>query len=107
MNFKEIHTCRIIVLSLMYGGPAPQFFAQSVAEYMTPYTVSVEDVPDYHIQQSLFIQQYCTPVPVFSYCCLKVDSHAEKEMAVKLIVQWQGASTIFYSFRPPPIYSQL
>ena len=48
---------RIIALSLMYGGPAPQFFARAVAEYMlgiTPYTVSVEDVPDYHIQQSLF-----------------------------------------------------
>lgn len=48
---------RIIALSLMYGGPAPQFFARVVAEYLlgiTPYTVSVEDVPDYRIQQSLF-----------------------------------------------------
>ena len=47
---------RVIALSLMYGGPAPQFFARPVAEYLlgiTAYTVSIEDVPDQCIQKSL------------------------------------------------------
>ena len=47
---------RIIALSLIYGGPAPHFFARAVAEYIlgiTLYTVSIEDVPDYSVQQKL------------------------------------------------------
>ena len=48
---------RVIALSLMYGGPAPQFFARPVAEYLlgiTPHAVSIEDVPDQCIQKNLF-----------------------------------------------------
>ena len=47
---------RIIALSLMYGGPPPQFFARAVAEYLLdviPYSVSVDDVPDSSVQQNL------------------------------------------------------
>lgn len=47
---------RIIALSLIYGGPAPHFFARAVAEYIlgiSPYTVSIEDIPDYGVQQKL------------------------------------------------------
>ena len=48
---------RIIALPLIYGGPAPHFFARAIAEYflgITSYTVSIEDVPDYCVQQKLF-----------------------------------------------------
>lgn len=48
---------RVIALSLMYGGPAPQFFASPVAEYLidgTVATICIEDVPDQSIQRSLF-----------------------------------------------------
>ena len=40
---------RIIALSLVYGGPAPHFFARAVGEYIlgiTQYSVSIDDVPD-------------------------------------------------------------
>ena len=53
---------RVIALSLMYGGPAPQFFASPVAEYLldgTVHSVCIEDVPDQSIQRSLFqVLQY-------------------------------------------------
>ena len=53
---------RVIALSLMYGGPAPQFFASPVAEYLldgTVHSVCTEDVPDQSIQRSLFqVLQY-------------------------------------------------
>ena len=56
---------RVIALSLMYGGPAPQFFASPVAEYLldgTVHSVCIEDVPDQSIQRSLFqvLQYECT-----------------------------------------------
>ena len=44
----------IMALSLIYGGPPPHFFAR--AEYflgITPYTVSIEDVPEYCVHQKL------------------------------------------------------
>lgn len=47
---------RLIALSLMYGGPAPQFFTTAVAEYLlgiNPLTVAIEDVPDYGVQANL------------------------------------------------------
>ena len=47
---------RNIALSLIYGGPAPHFFTRAVAEYIlgiTPYTVTVEDIPDYFAQKGL------------------------------------------------------
>lgn len=52
---------RLIALSLMYGGPAPHFFATAVAEYLlnvNPLTVSIEDVPDQSVQANLL--QVCT-----------------------------------------------
>lgn len=47
---------RLIALSLTYGGPAPQFFATIVAEYLlsiNPLTVAIEDVPDHGVQANL------------------------------------------------------
>lgn len=47
---------RLIALSLMYGGPAPQFLATAVAKYLLnikPLTVAIEDVPDHGVQASL------------------------------------------------------
>lgn len=47
----------IIALSLMYGGPAPHFFTTAVAQYLlgiSPYTVSLEDIPDYSVQQTWY-----------------------------------------------------
>ena len=46
---------RLIALSLMYGGPSPQFFARPVAEYLlgaSP-TATVEDVPDKTVRADL------------------------------------------------------
>ena len=45
---------RIIALSMIYGGPPPQFFARAVAEYLLGITrFAIEDVPDHDVQQSL------------------------------------------------------
>ena len=46
----------LIALSLMHGGPAPQFFARAVAEYLlnvNPLTVTIEDIPDQGVQENL------------------------------------------------------
>lgn len=56
---------RIIALSLIYGGPAPHFFARAVAEYLlgvAPLTASIEDVPDESVRQSLRRVSICTVI---------------------------------------------
>ena len=47
---------RLIALSLIHGGPSPQFFARPVAEYLLGFeslTIGIQDVPDHDVQESL------------------------------------------------------
>ena len=60
----------------MYGGPAPQFFASPVVEYLldgTVHSVCIEGVPDQSIQRSLFqvLQYECM------HCIIKYLTKAE------------------------------
>ncbi len=51
------HVGVILALSLLHGGPAPQFFSSAVADYITigieGVKSTMEDVPEYNIRKSL------------------------------------------------------
>lgn len=51
------HVGTILALSLVYGGPAPHFFAESVADYIA-YGLdktrgTIDDIPDFTIKQKM------------------------------------------------------
>ncbi|XP_019859447.1 PREDICTED: G2/M phase-specific E3 ubiquitin-protein ligase-like isoform X1 [Amphimedon queenslandica] len=54
---NEFHICgHLIALSLLYGGPAPNFLSKSVVAYLLDEpldTTMIEDIPDSDIQSSL------------------------------------------------------
>lgn len=51
------HVGSILALSLVYGGPAPHFFAESVADYIVygldKTRCTIDDIPDITIKQKL------------------------------------------------------
>lgn len=70
LQSNEFHIAgHLIALSLMYGGPAPYFFSESLLSYLLNEPLNcgmVAEISDYHVQSAL--QKVC----LFNYfaCCL-------------------------------------